>query len=97
MRIGGARQAVREAVNTLLGRINLQETYEAVFETPQGQQVLKHLCKTYRVHKSAFAPGQPDMTAYMNGQRDVIIAILRQINKDTTKLIQQIEENTRDE
>lgn len=97
MRIGGARQAVREAVNTLLGRINLQETYVAVFDNPQGQQVLKHLCKTYKVSRSAFAPGQPDLTAYMNGQRDVIVAILRQINKDTTKLIQQIEENTRDE
>lgn len=97
MRIGGARRAIADAVNTLLGRINLQETYAAVFETPQGQQILKHLCKTYKISRSAFAPGQPDMTAYMNGQRDVVIAILRQINKDTTKLIQQIEENTRDE
>lgn len=81
-----------EKIRNLRGRIERQEDFRAVFDSPQGRRVLAFLCKTGCVTSSAFVAGASDVTSYNNGKRDLVLAILREINKDTDALIKQIEE-----
>lgn len=90
------RERAVELIDGLRARINRQENFRAVFDNPQGFAVLKFLCKTGCVTSSAFVAGAPDVTAYNNGKRDMVLAILREVNKDTDSLIKQIEEASRE-
>ncbi len=84
---------VSSAVEAMRDRINRQENYIATFTSPQGQEVLKHLIRSCHVTKPTFTPGDPYQTAFKEGQRHVILSILSQINKDTTDIIKQLEED----
>lgn len=85
---------VEQVLDSIKDRINRHENYVATFTSPQGRKVLEHLCKISHVTDSAFVSGSFDMTAYENGKRDLVLAILRQINKDPSDIIKQIEETT---
>lgn len=83
--------------NNLRDRIRLHESYQVVFQSPDGEKVLRHIMKVGNVTKPSFVAGDPHSTAFNEGRRHLALSILRFVGKDHKKLIQMIEEGTNDE
>ncbi len=79
-------QRLREA-------FSLRSCYREVFaDNRASQTVLRHLMRSCGVTRSCFSAGDPTETAYRNGQRDVVLSILRYVSAnddDLRKLIEQ--------
>ena len=58
--------------------------YRAVFRTEQGQRVLAHLCDENGIFDLSFRGESPEMTAWREGRRAVILDIIQQLNVDPT-------------
>ncbi len=92
MRVVGSAQAkVSQAIDDLAARISRHEDFVATFESPQGKRVLRYLIKQAHVLDPTFVQGDAHATSFKEGQRHIVLTILRAINKDTNKLIEQIE------
>lgn len=62
----------------------LRAAYIDVFGGPSGQVVLADLLRRFGfVTRSAFAPGAPDLSAYQEGQRTVLIHVGRMLDPNT--------------
>ena len=55
----------------------LQITYRQVFKTIEGQQVLEDLQRRYHLNATTFERGDPHYSAFLEGQRDVVLTIMR--------------------
>lgn len=84
-------QGARDRLNDLRDRIGLQESYAAVFSTPDGERVLRHIMRAGNIAQSSFVQGDPHGTSFREGQRHLALSIVRMVHKDTTELIKQIE------
>lgn len=75
-------------------KITLHQSYKRVFnvQDPDVRKVLKHLCATANVLAPTFVEGKPDLSAFREGQRHIVVSLLNYINKDTDKLIEQLRE-----
>lgn len=78
-------------------RLRVQSAYHAIFSTPDGQLVLRHLMKVGHVTSPTFVAGDSHQTSFREGQRHLALSILRQVNKDQSELIKQIEEGLANE
>lgn len=87
----------RKAKGQLLERVKLHGAYKNVFDTPQGEEVLKHIMRVGFITRSTFVAGDPNQTCLNEGQRRLALSILRFVRKDKTKLIEQIEKGLQDE
>ena len=81
----------------MFDRSKLVNDYRAVFESPSGVQVLNHLSKKFNLSTSTFTQGDTHMTAFREGQRNVILTILKFINKDNDQLLEQTKKIIEDE
>lgn len=79
-------------MNNILSRLKLQDTYRAVFDTPDGKKVLEHLCKVGHIVSPTFVAGDPHTTSFREGERHIVLSILRFINRDTTSLLTHVED-----
>lgn len=70
--------------------LRIHDSYKAAFDSPDGRRVLVHLCKKFNVTNPKFSIN-PYETAFKEGQRHVVMSILKFINKDHASLIEQIE------
>lgn len=59
---------------------SMKRAYAEVFKTPLGQKVLKDIFKICKIDRQTFSPGEPDVTAFNEGQRFVALYIARQCN-----------------
>lgn len=64
-------------IQHLSDTLNKRKAYRNIFSTEDGKIVLRHLCKTCCVTSPAFVAGDAQTTAYNNGKRDIVLAILR--------------------
>lgn len=74
----------------------LNDAYKAVFNTPDGDLVLKHLMKTFHVYRPSFS-SDANVTAFKEGQRHVVLSILRFVCRDKEQLKKYMEEGIKDE
>jgi len=65
------------------------ESYRRIFASPDGQIVLKHLMKKFNVASPTFVNGDTHATAFREGQRHVVLSILKFVNKDINQEIQE--------
>ena len=86
-----------EKLRGLREKIDLHESYVAVFTTPEGQRVLRHILKAGNASQSTFVQGDPHGTSFREGQRHLALSIARMVYRDTTELIKLIEEGLTDE
>ena len=49
--------------------------YRALFDTPEGQRVMRDLAAYCRVGTSSFTAGDPHQTAFNEGARDVFLHV----------------------
>jgi hypothetical protein len=91
---------IRSAIDKLRGlrkKIDLHEKYVAVFSTPDGMEVLRHILKVGNAVQSTFVQGDPHGTSFREGQRHLALSIARMVHRDTTELIKQVEEGLNNE
>lgn len=81
-----------ELVQRMAEVLSVRSAYREVFKTPSGEKVLRHLCRSAKVNTSAFVAGSPDQTAYLNGQRDIVISILRYVHGNDDEIKRAIEQ-----
>jgi hypothetical protein len=74
----------------------LNDAYKATFTSPDGDLVLKHLMKTFNVYKPTFTT-DPATTAFREGQRHVVLSILRFVCRDKEQIKKYIEEGLTNE
>jgi F420-0:gamma-glutamyl ligase len=86
-----------EKLKGLKERIDLHETYVAVFTTPEGQKVLRHILKAGNCAQSNFVQGDPHGTSFREGQRHLALSIAKMVYRDTTELIKLVEQGLTDE
>ncbi len=70
---------------------HLHAAYQRVFETPDGQLVLRHLMKTGYVFETTFVAGDTHRTALNEGSRRMVLSIVKFVKRDHKELVKQIE------
>tara|TARA_E500000081_G_scaffold773_1_gene864 strand:+ start:1210 stop:1431 length:222 start_codon:yes stop_codon:yes gene_type:complete len=55
----------------------LQVLYRQVFNSAEGLVVLDDLKKRFNINGSTFERGDPHYSAYLEGQRSVVLSIMR--------------------
>lgn len=73
-------------------RVKLHESYQAIFDTLEGQQVLNHICENGLVFKSTFVAGDPYQTALNEGKRVLALSILKFVKKDHSAMLKMVEQ-----
>ena len=63
----------------------LRENYQYIFETDEGKQVLTDLEKRCHYHSTTNVKGDSHESAYMEGQRSVVLFIKSMLRKDKGK------------
>jgi hypothetical protein len=66
-------------------RVDLVRAYKTVFSTYEGKQVLHDMMKTFHILHSTM-DGNSHETAFKEGERSVVLRILRTINTDPSEL-----------
>ena len=66
-------------------KARLIQAYRQVFSSPEGKEVLNDLCKACHVYHSHMDPN-PHELAYKEGERSVVLRILRTIEVDPFEL-----------
>lgn len=74
------------ADNATVELAQLNAAYHAVFDSPAGEQVLRHLVGI-SVTTASHVPGDPFTTAFNEGRRHLVLSILRQLNRDAFDII----------
>lgn len=70
----------------------LHESYQAVFSSMPGQQVLSHIMEVGFVTKSTFVKDDPHQTSLNEGKRMLALNILKFVKKDHSAVLQMIEQ-----
>ena len=73
-------------------KVDLVYAYRATFETPTGEVVLAHLAKNCHVLETTFVPGDPYASARAEGERRVVLSILKMLGTDISKLQRMMEQ-----
>jgi hypothetical protein len=63
----------------------LQKNYEYIFNTDEGKEVLIDLEKRCHYHSTTNVKGDSHESAYMEGQRSVVLFIKSMLRKDKGK------------
>lgn len=88
---------IKQLRDKIRERARIHESYQNIFNTPDGERVLRHLMKVGGVTKSSFVAGDPNTTAFNEGRRHLVLSILTYIYKDHDALVRAIEEGIQDE
>lgn len=79
-------------LDTFNRRARLIADFRDTFESPQGQRVLQFLAEQNFVLTPTFVAGDSHQTALHEGQRRVVLSIMKYIGTDVAKLQQMAEE-----
>lgn len=80
MKFKGMRRKQRELI----------VAYQKLFETPDGEKVLRDLCKLGFIDRTTFAPDNQYETAFREGQRAMVLRIVQIINTDPAYLAELV-------
>jgi hypothetical protein len=65
-----------------VNEIERHDLYKMVFDSPNGQLILKDLADRHRIFQTTFVTNDPYATAFNEGRRAVILDLIRFINHD---------------
>lgn len=70
----------------------LKSNFHAVFDSPQGKEVIRFLEKTCCWYQSTLVPGQPEMSQQNDGKRQVLATIKTILELSSDQIIQLTKE-----
>lgn len=88
---------IQELRRKLVDRATIHQSYQAVFNTSDGERVLRHLMKIGFVTRPTMVPGDPYQTAHNEGSRRLALSILSFVKRDHDEMLKAIEEAVEDE
>jgi hypothetical protein len=88
--------SLKDRFKQVADTVRLNDAYRATFHTPDGDLVLRHLMKSFHVYRPTFSSNAAE-AAFKEGQRHVVLSILRFICRDPEQLKKQLEEVITDE
>ena len=71
---------------------DLKKTYRQLFNTDEGKIVLRDLKLRNHALTTTFVAGDPHDTSFREGQRSVILTIMRMMEEKTAEEMQQLKE-----
>ena len=71
---------------------DLKKTYRQLFNTDEGKVVLRDLKLRNHVLSSSYVAGDPHDTSFREGQRSVVLTIMRMMEEKTAEEMQQLKE-----
>ena len=90
-----------QATKIVKNRSNVHSDIRNLFDNPLGERVMMHLIKTQGVLNSAHQKGNTCCdTAHQDGRRQVVLDMLKFINKDPgyfSKMLDRLERENDDE
>lgn len=66
--------------------------YKELFESSVGQRVLFDLMKCHHILNSTFIAGDPSASAFYEGERSVVLRIMRKTKTDMKKFLKNLDE-----
>lgn len=72
-------------------KAKLHESYQDVFASLPGKQVLNHICLVGFITKSTHVPGDRDTSLLNEGKRALALEILKFVHKDHKLVLKHIE------
>lgn len=85
------KEQIETAKKTIIRRTKRAQVYQALFETADGQWVLKDLMRKYNPLDHRPVENDRISTDFINGQRAVVGEILKTINTDVADQIAQLQ------
>lgn len=79
---------MQEATKLMKRKQDLTDAYKRLFETPDGEIVLEHLMKISFIFSTTMVVGDSHLTAMNEGQRRLVLSIMKQLNLNHNKLNQ---------
>jgi hypothetical protein len=79
--------ALKRFNQALQARRNLHRDFVATFSTPEGQRVLKHICKIGYLKDTTFNFVSRDKTLLNEGSRLLALAILKHLHKQPEEAV----------
>jgi len=73
-------------------RASLIRAYRTTFTSRSGKIVLRDLMQVHYMLNSSFTPGDPHETAFKEGERNVVVRILQQMNINPNDLLKEIDD-----
>lgn len=73
----------------------LVQDYKRVFTSVSGKRILQDLMVTHGIFSSSFREGDPHLTAFQEGERNVVLRILAKLKIDTEEFSKMLEEMDR--
>lgn len=77
-------------------RLRIKHSFQAVFGTPDGRKVLRHIIRHAHVSRSTYVKGDRDLMLIREGERRLALSILRYVCTDRDELQSAIEETQND-
>jgi hypothetical protein len=74
----------------------ISEAYRSVFKSPKGAIVLLHLASACHLDETTFVAGDPNFSAEREGERRIILEILKRMNTPVLDYINDTEEQEDD-
>lgn len=71
---------------------DLKKTYRQLFNTDEGKIVLRDLKLRNHALTTTFVAGDPHDTSFREGQRSVVLTIMRMMEEKTAEEMQQLKE-----
>lgn len=84
--------AIIERIKRLKNQIHITKLYREVFNTPQGEEVLNHLVKESGLLDTKLTT-DTNLLLVQQGQRRIVLSILRTVGRDPHQITKQIEES----
>jgi len=66
--------------------------YRKVFQSPEGERVLRDLMKQFHAMGTTYFQGDTHQTAFREGQRNVFLHIVNELNYDYEALEQRLQQ-----
>src|SRR5262245_54069559 len=68
-----------ETIRRFMPRLAVNAAYRAVFDSPEGEKVLKDLMIRGGLLETSTIPGDPHMTHFRDGRRSLVLDILAEL------------------
>lgn len=80
----------KEVENSALARV---KDYKQIFSSQAGERVLRDLIKQHHVLSCTFDPAAPNRHIFWEGERNVVLRILKLINVNPERLRKIVEDS----
>jgi hypothetical protein len=88
---------MRDMLSKVVDKIAIHASYTRVFSTPDGERILRHILKEAGAYKSTFVAGDPHMTSFNEGRRNMALSIAKFALRDHNKMLEMVEKGLKDE